>query len=147
MFPLGVSMTMEKKGETAVIKQHQSGEKHRFVIKTCRVFKTKRVSETKRQSDGLTGRFLAESKKTISSADDSPSLALARSALILINACDWKQNITAFTRIRSEASPQGRGRFLPDPASQAWPAALTTPVWGGASLVKHLPMKTTKTKL
>lgn len=77
-----------KKGETAVVKQHQSGEKPQFVIKTCRVFKTKRVSESKRQSDGLTGRFLAESKKTISSADDSPSLALARSALILINACD-----------------------------------------------------------
>lgn len=46
----------------------------------------------KLELDWLTGRFLAESKKTTSSAADRPSLALVRSAWILINACDWKQN-------------------------------------------------------
>lgn len=41
---------------------------------------------------GLTDRFLAESRKTTSSADDSPSLAFPRSALMLIKACHRKQN-------------------------------------------------------
>lgn len=42
--------------------------------------------------------------------------------------------------------PVGPGELLPGPACQAWPAALTTPVWGGASLVQRLPMRTTRTK-
>lgn len=97
----------------------------------------------------LTDRFLAESKKTISSAADRPSLALERSALILINACDWKQNTAGVSRTWAEAQPHQRPRaaeLLPDPACQAWPEALTSPVWGAASHVEHLPVRTTKTK-
>lgn len=50
------------------------------------------VHAGKLSSDWLTGKFLAESRKMISSADDRPSLAWVRLALMLINACEGKRN-------------------------------------------------------